>query len=121
MNSVSEKDPIFQQLIKDERKGVQKLIEQHKRARNKSEQEKNEFEKLKQFEDEARGKGFNIIAGIDEVGRGPLAGPVLAASVVLPEDFYLAGLNDSKKLSEAKREEYYEYIKKNATGIGVGL
>ncbi|MBL1640028.1 ribonuclease HII, partial [Klebsiella pneumoniae] len=61
------------------------------------------------------------IAGIDEVGRGPLAGPVVTAAVVLPEDFYIPGLNDSKKLSEAKRERFYDEIKVQAIAIGVGI
>lgn len=65
-------------------------------------------------------KGYSIIAGIDEVGRGPLAGPVVAAAVILSEDFYLPGLNDSKKLSKAKRESYYTYIKQHAD-IGIGI
>ena len=66
-------------------------------------------------------KGIKLIAGVDEVGRGPLIGPVVAAAVILPENFELKGLTDSKKLSEKKREEYYEIIKKEAIAIGVGI
>lgn len=73
------------------------------------------------FEEQARRRGFSSIAGIDEVGRGPLAGPVVAAAVVLPGDFELPGLTDSKKLSERQRETLLPQIRRQALGIGVGL
>lgn len=73
------------------------------------------------YERELREKGVTLIAGVDEVGRGPLVGPVVAACVILPEKFSLDGLTDSKKLSEKKREFFYEEIKKQALGIGVGI
>ncbi|MBO4246116.1 MAG: ribonuclease HII [Bacilli bacterium] len=66
-------------------------------------------------------EGINLIAGVDEVGRGPLCGPVVAACVILPKNYQLAGLNDSKKLSEKKRNQYYEILKKDALAIGVGI
>lgn len=73
------------------------------------------------YERELNKKGIKLIAGVDEVGRGPLIGPVVAAAVILPKDFSLNGLTDSKKLSEKKREEFYEIIKKEAISIGVGI
>ena len=73
------------------------------------------------FERKLRDKGINFIAGVDEVGRGPLVGPVVAACVVLPEHFNLEGLTDSKKLSEKKREYFYDEIMKQALGVGVGI
>ena len=73
------------------------------------------------YEKELWRKGIKLIAGVDEVGRGPLIGPVVAAAVILPDNFKLDGLTDSKKLSEKKREEYYEIIKKEAIAIGVGV
>ena len=73
------------------------------------------------FELELQKQGIKLIAGVDEVGRGPLIGPVVAAAVILPVNFKLDGLTDSKKLSEKKREEYYEIIKKEAIAIGVGV
>lgn len=73
------------------------------------------------YERELKEKGINFIAGVDEVGRGPLVGPVVAACVVLPDNFNLDGLTDSKKLSEKKRDFYFEEIKKQALGIGVGV
>ena len=73
------------------------------------------------FERKLRGEGINFIAGVDEVGRGPLVGPVVAACVVLPENFNLDGLTDSKKLSEKKREYFYDEIMRQALGVGVGI
>ena len=73
------------------------------------------------FERKLRGEGINFIAGVDEVGRGPLVGPVVAACVVLPEHFNLDGLTDSKKLSEKKREYFYDEIMRQALGVGVGI
>ena len=73
------------------------------------------------YENELNNKGIKLIAGVDEVGRGPLIGPVVAAAVILPENFALKGLTDSKKISEKKREEFYEIIKKEAVAIGVGV
>ena len=78
------------------------------------------MEDNRKYERELNSQGINIIAGVDEVGRGPLIGSVVAACVVLPKDFYLEGLTDSKKLSEKKREEYYEIIKEKALAIGIG-
>lgn len=75
---------------------------------------------LWQYEKQLYKKNINLIGGTDEAGRGPLYGPVVAACVVLPKNFKLEGLNDSKKLSEKKRNIFYDYIIKNATyGIGI--
>lgn len=73
------------------------------------------------YEKELYAKGIKYIAGVDEVGRGPLIGPVVTACVVLPKDYKLDGLTDSKKLSEKKRNEFYDIIQKDALGIGVGI
>lgn len=75
---------------------------------------------LWQYEKELYKQGINVIGGTDEAGRGPLYGPVVAACVVLPKDFHLEGLNDSKKLSEKKRNIFYDYIVEN-TVYGVGI
>lgn len=79
------------------------------------------LEEMKVFENELHAEGIRYIAGIDEVGRGPLAGPVVAAAVVLPEDFDVIGVNDSKKLSEKKREELFEKIKEKAVSFAFGI
>lgn len=79
------------------------------------------MEDLYKYEKELRNKGINIIGGVDEVGRGPLIGPVVASCVVLPDDFVLEGLTDSKKLSEKKRNEFYKIINEKAIAIGIGI
>ena len=76
---------------------------------------------LYKYEKELYKKGINYIGGVDEVGRGPLIGPVVTACVVLPKDFKLEGLNDSKQLSEKKRNEFYKYIKEHALACEVGI
>lgn len=81
----------------------------------------NKLAEMKAHEDELRAQGFKYIAGMDEVGRGPLAGPVYTACVVLPDDFDILGVNDSKKLSAKKREELYNIILEKAVGYGIGI
>lgn len=76
---------------------------------------------LYKYENELYEKGIKYIGGVDEVGRGPLIGPVVTACVVLPKDFILEGLTDSKQLSEKKRNEYYKYIKEHALACEVGI
>ena len=73
------------------------------------------------IEDECRAQGYTVICGVDEAGRGPLAGPVCAAAVILPDHLELPGLNDSKKLSDKKRRELFPLIKEQAVAYGIGL
>ncbi len=73
------------------------------------------------FEKQAMLGGYKVIAGVDEAGRGPLAGPVVSAAVVLPEDFDVPGINDSKKLSEKKREALFPLIQNHAIAFGIGM
>jgi len=73
------------------------------------------------YENELYEKGIDLIGGIDEVGRGPLIGPVVTACVILPKGFVLEGLTDSKKLSEKKREKFYDIIMDNAVSVGIGM
>ena len=80
----------------------------------------NKTEDLLQYEKELYKNKINLIAGVDEVGRGPLYGPVVAAAVILPKNYHLEGLTDSKKLSEKKRNKFYEILKNEAVSIGVG-
>lgn len=77
--------------------------------------------KLSEYEKKCYENGYKYIAGIDEAGRGPLAGPVVAAAVILPKDCLIEGVNDSKKVSEKKREELYDVIIQNAVAWGVGI
>lgn len=76
---------------------------------------------MNRYEIEFRRKGFRRIAGIDEAGRGPLAGPVTAAAVILPEEHSISGLNDSKKLSACQRENLFLKIQKTALAVGIGI
>ncbi len=77
--------------------------------------------KMKELEEAYKNSGANFIAGVDEAGRGPLAGPVCAAAVILPDDAYIEGINDSKKLSEKKREELFDKIKSVALAYNIEM
>lgn len=103
---------------KDERKGVQNLVEKARKQLEKLEREKARLKQMKVYEETYWPEGY--VCGIDEVGRGPLAGPVVACAVVLPEDCDILYLNDSKQLSEAKREELYGKIMEQAVSVGIG-
>lgn len=85
------------------------------------EKEEQRLEKLKEYENELQNKGFEYICGIDEAGRGPLAGPVVVASVIMPKDSIIEGINDSKKVYEKKREKLYDLILEQAISYGVGI
>lgn len=85
------------------------------------EKEEERLKQLKQYEKQLRENGFEYICGIDEAGRGPLAGPVVVASVIMPKDSMIEGINDSKKVSEKKREKLYDLILENAISYGVGI
>ena len=76
---------------------------------------------LYEYENELYDKGINLIGGIDEVGRGPLIGPVVASCIILPKNYKLEGLTDSKKLSEKKRDKFYDILMKDAVSIGIGI
>lgn len=76
---------------------------------------------LLKYEKELYKNGITLIAGVDEAGRGPLCGPVVAGACILPKNYHLEGLNDSKQLSEKKREEFYKILQKEAIAIGVGI
>lgn len=103
----------------DERSGVIKLVEQAKKRLQKLEEERKRIWKLQEYE---RKYGqYTYICGIDEVGRGPLAGPVVAGAVILPKDCDILYINDSKKLTAVKREELYDEIMEKAVAAGIGM
>ena len=104
---------------KDERSGVVKLIEQAKKRLDKLEAEKQRIWELGEFERQYAEYGY--VCGIDEVGRGPFAGPVVACAVILPKDCNILYINDSKKIPEAKREELYDIIMEQALAVGIGM
>lgn len=85
------------------------------------EKEKARLQKMWEYERRCHDSGYSNIAGLDEAGRGPLAGPVVAAAVILDENIVIPGINDSKKLSEAKREYLYNEIKAKAISVGIGI
>lgn len=103
----------------DERGGVQKLVETARKRQEKYLAELYRTENLKKYEREYA--QYTYIAGIDEVGRGPLAGPVVTCAVILPKDCDILYINDSKKLSAAKREELYDEIMEKAVAVGIGM
>lgn len=104
---------------KDGRQGVQRLVMQSRRRLEKLEAEKRRIYELRVFERKYKDAAY--ICGIDEAGRGPLVGPVVAGAVVLPKDCEILYINDSKKLTEKKREELYEVIMEQALAVGVGM
>lgn len=114
------KDIIFQ-LEKDSRKGVKELKKTLTRAIELEREEHLRWRKMQAYENVIRREGYKFIAGADEAGIGPLAGPVVAAAVILDPDVVIPGINDSKKLSESKRKNLYEMIMGKAVGVGVGV
>lgn len=113
--------PLFEELILDGRAGVQAAISKRKRELQKQVDEDLRLERMLAYEKELYTQGIQLIAGVDEVGRGPLAGPVVAAAVILPKDCKIPGLNDSKKIPKSKHKEIYEAVLQNAIAIGIGI
>ena len=113
--------PLFEELILDGRAGVQAAISKRKRELQKQVDEDLRLEKMLAYEKELYTQGIQLIAGVDEVGRGPLAGPVVAAAVILPKACKILGLNDSKKIPKSKHKEIYEAVLQNAIAIGIGI
>ncbi len=109
---------VRQSLAQDTRSGAQKLILKFEKRAAQEEKQQQKLETLWRYESEAALKGFKAVAGVDEAGRGPLAGPVVAAAVILPAA--LKGVDDSKKLTPEKRDELFELVQKNAISFGVG-
>lgn len=103
----------------DERAGVTKLVQQYEKKIQNLENEKLRMQKMMEYEHKYEHLGY--LCGIDEVGRGPLAGPVVACAVILPHDHHILYLNDSKKLTAHKREELYDVILREAVAVGIGM
>lgn len=114
-------EKLIGQLKNDRRKGVQALLQQYEKRKQKEKQQLANFKMMLHYENEAKNKGYRTIAGVDEAGRGPLAGPVVAAAVILPDDFLLLGLDDSKKLTEKQREYFFEKIKEEAISYHIAV
>ena len=110
---------LFEKYKEDTRSGVRKLLEQLHKKEEAYQKELLRTEKMKEFERKYEDLGY--VCGIDEVGRGPLAGPVVAGAVILPRDCKILYLNDSKQLSAKKRDELYDVIMENAVAVGIGM
>ncbi|AUS98740.1 ribonuclease HII [Clostridium thermosuccinogenes] len=100
---------------------LDRLMDKYRRKKASLEEEKGRFAHMCKFEKDAYQKGYRYIAGVDEAGRGPLAGPVVAAAVILPEDVFIEKLNDSKKLSPKQRDMLYDIIMEKAVAYGIGM
>ena len=114
-------DPLLTELEQDSRSGVIQAIAKRKREIQKRLDEDERLEGMLAHEKECYARGMELIAGVDEVGRGPLAGPVVAAAVILPKACKIPGLNDSKKIPKSKHKEIYEAVLQNAIAIGIGI
>ena len=114
-------DPLLAELEQDSRSGVIQAIAKRKREIQKRIDEDERLEGMLAYEKECYARGIELIAGVDEVGRGPLAGPVVAAAVILPKACKIPGLNDSKKIPKYKHKEIYEAVLQNAIAIGIGI
>lgn len=117
--SMSELSSLYEKYADDTRAGVVSIIAKYKKIEEKLEEEKKRMEEMYIYE--RKYADYSFICGIDEVGRGPLAGPVVAGAVILPKDCDILYLNDSKKLSEKKREELYDEIMEKAVATGIGI
>ena len=113
--------PLFEELIYDARAGVQSAINKRKRELQKQVDEYLRLEKMLTYEKELYAQGIQLIAGVDEVGRGPLAGPVVAAAVILPKNCKIPGLNDSKKIPKSKHQAIYQAVLDQAISVGIGV
>ena len=114
-------NPLFLEFEKDPRSGVQKEINKRKKAIQAEMDEVLRLESMLSYEKELYKQGLTLIAGVDEVGRGPLAGPVVAAAVILPKNCKISGLNDSKKIPKKKHLEIYQAVQDQALAIGIGV
>ncbi len=115
----AEREQLMKVYASDDRAGVQKLLEKYRKQKEKLLAEKERLAKMRQYEEKYADYAF--ICGIDEVGRGPLAGPVVAGAVILPKECEILYINDSKKLSAAKRDELYDEIMDKAVAVGLGM
>ena len=119
--SMEELPEQIKQFEEDSRKGVQTALASFRKKYEKYQLELERLEEILSYERGLWEAGYDLVAGIDEVGRGPLAGPVVAAAVILPKECKIEGVNDSKKLSAKKREELYDIILEKAVSYGIGI
>ena len=114
-------DPRWASFEEDSRTGVQAAIRKRRKTILAELAEEERLETLLNYEKSLYARGIELIAGVDEVGRGPLAGPVVAAAVILPKLCKIKGLNDSKKIPKSKHEAIYNQVMKEAVAVGIGI
>ncbi len=111
----------LEELAHDGRAGIQKLLQSYYKRLEKEQAERVRFSKMLEFERKYYAEGAELIAGVDEAGRGPLAGPLVIAAVILPQDVFISGLNDSKQLSAGKRAKLYDEVLAKAIAAEVNI
>ncbi|MGM0409512.1 MAG: ribonuclease HII [Bacillota bacterium] len=121
LKKIKVNEKTIKDLASDSRKGVQKLAKKYKKIEKRKKALKEKWERMNSINEMLREKGYEFICGLDEAGRGPLAGPVVASAVLLDPFEKIIGLDDSKKISEKRREELFEEINKKAISVGIGI
>src|SRR5690625_3033103 len=114
-------EEMYEQLKEDSRKGVQRLVKLYEKRRLEKSKQRKQFLKMCQFDEQFKLEPATLVAGVDEAGRGPLAGPVVAAAVILPNDFNEIYVNDSKQLTEQERERLYDVITQKAVSFSIAV
>lgn len=109
------------ELAQDQRAGVKKMLAAYYKRQKQAEVERERFHKMMSYERQYYAEGAKLIAGVDEAGRGPLAGPLVIAAVVLPQDVFISGLNDSKQISASKRDKLYDEVLSKALSVSVNI
>ncbi len=119
--NIDELDKLLNEYRQDSRDGIKKLIKSTENKIIAYKKEQQRMEEIQKFEKSCYNKGYKLVGGVDEVGRGPLAGPVVTACVILPAGLVIEGINDSKKVPEKKREELYDIIMEKAISVSFGV
>ena len=117
----SPSEEFLAELEQDGRVAVKKLLQAYHKRVEKAAIERERFHKMLSYERQYYAEGAKLIAGVDEAGRGPLAGPLVIAAVVMPEEFFISGLNDSKQISASKRDKLYDEILQKALSVSVNI
>ena len=117
----SPSEEFLAELEQDGRVAVKKLLQAYHKRVEKAALERERFHKMLSYERQYYAEGAKLIAGVDEAGRGPLAGPLVIAAVVMPEEFFISGLNDSKQISARKRDKLYDEILQKALSVSVNV
>ena len=117
----SPSEEFLAELELDQRVAVKKLLQAYHKRVDKAALERERFHKMLSYERQYYDEGAKLIAGVDEAGRGPLAGPLVIAAVVMPQEFFISGLNDSKQISASKRDKLYDEILQKALSVSVNI